>query len=614
MGTSGLTPITHSMATVRAMLERRIFTIVASALLAGLPAQDSKPSQADKPAARKLSLIGSYLDLAEASLSVTSLLDGGGPQPKAFYELVSKLETLAKADDARPILVDLSQPLAINLVQAAELERVFAKLRTAGKKTTAYLEGADLARYQVAALCDSIVIADMGGIDLRSLALNVTFMKDALDLLGVQMDVVRCGDFKGAVEPYMLPQMSEHLREHYKAMVEFMNQDVVRRIAERRGITKDAVRELQKIRVLGAKEALASKLVDAIVPWDGAESAMRTRAQDQKLAFEDALGGKKKRQSINPLSMLTEILNPKQEKKLDEDSLVVLHLSGAIEDGDKAKAGTIVSGPTVKLVDGLTDNAHVKGVVVRVNSPGGSATASEAILLALKRLAAKKPVVVSMGYVAGSGGYYVTCLGKPVLAEEGTITGSIGVFGMRPNLGALFRRVGIREEVVGLDASAEADAMDRPWSEAMKATIQKRIDEVYERFVGHVAASRHLSKEEVLAMAGGRVWTGRQAVANKLVDRIGGLDDALALVAKESGIAATKVVHLPKPKSPLDGLLASLGEDAEVALPGVDRGVLTEAARRFPAFGEVLDLVRSASRDPQPFRVYARMAHDLVVR
>lgn len=601
------------------MVAPRFLTLATTLLLSGLPAQDSKPDakaapKEEKPGAIKLSLSGSYLDLPEAGLSLTSLMAGGETQPKAFYELVAKLDSHAKSDDKRPILVDLSQGLVLNLVQVAELERSFAKLRAAGKKTTAYLEGADLAQYQVAALCDSILLADMGGIDLRSLALSVTFMKDALDLLGVQMDIVRCGEFKGAVEPFMLSQMSEHLRAHYKAMVEHMNADVVRRIAERRGLEKTKVRELQRIRVLGAKEALASKLVDAIVPWDGAERAMQTRAQDPRLAFEDALATKKKRQSINPLTMLTELLNPKGEKKIDADTLVVLHLSGGIEDGEKASAGTIVSGPTVKAIESLTRNEHVKGVVVRVNSPGGSATASEAILIALRRLADKKPVVVSMGSVAGSGGYYVTCLGKPIFAEEGTITGSIGVFGMRPNFGALMRRVGIREEIVGLDASAELEAMDRPWSEAMKGTIQARVDEVYERFVGHVAAARKLTKEQVLEIAGGRVWSGRQAVANKLVDRIGGLEDALMVVAKEAGLGTDKVLHLPKPKSPLDALLSSLGDDAEIALPGLDKGLVSEAGRRLPGLAQIVGLLTEAWRDRKPFMVYARMQQDCLVR
>jgi len=601
------------------MVAPRFLTLATTLLLSGLPAQDSKPDakaapKEEKPGAIKLSLSGSYLDLPEAGLSLTSLMTGGGTQPKAFYELVAKLDSHAKSDDKRPILVDLSQGLVLNLVQVAELERSFAKLRAAGKKTTAYLEGADLAQYQVAALCDSILLADMGGIDLRSLALSVTFMKDALDLLGVQMDIVRCGEFKGAVEPFMLSQMSEHLRAHYKAMVEHMNADVVRRIAERRGLEKTKVRELQRIRVLGAKAALASKLVDAIVPWDGAERAMQTRVQDPRLAFEDALATKKKRQSINPLTMLTELLNPKGEKKIDADTLVVLHLSGGIEDGEKASAGTIVSGPTVKAIESLTRNEHVKGVVVRVNSPGGSATASEAILIALRRLADKKPVVVSMGSVAGSGGYYVTCLGKPIFAEEGTITGSIGVFGMRPNFGALMRRVGIREEIVGLDASAELEAMDRPWSEAMKGTIQARVDEVYERFVGHVAAARKLTKEQVLEIAGGRVWSGRQAVANKLVDRIGGLEDALMVVAKEAGLGTDKVLHLPKPKSPLDALLSSLGDDAEITLPGLDKGLVSEAGRRLPGLAQIVGLLTEAWRDRKPFMVYARMQQDCLVR
>jgi protease-4 len=591
------------------------FLFAAAVLVAVAPAQDDEDEVKDpKASAIKLSLSGSWLDLPEVGLSLASMFEGAGAKPKAFYDLIAKLEALAKPDDKRPILVDLSQAVGFNLAQMAELERAFAKVRAAGRQTWAYLEGADLVRYQVGALCDKVLLADMGGVDLRSLALSVTFMKDALDLLGVQMDVVRCGEFKGAVEPFMLPQMSEHLRAHYRAMVEKLNDDVVRRVAERRGLTREAVRKLQATRVLSAQEALASKLVDELVPWTGAERALKKKLGDDKLTFEDALSAKKKKLGINPLTILTELLNPKSEKKVDEDTLAVLHLSGEIADGDKAAPGTIVSGPTVKAIDDLAGNEHVKGVVVRVNSPGGSATASEAILLALRRLCAKKPVVVSMGYVAGSGGYYVTCLGRPILAEEGTITGSIGVFGMRPNLGALMRRVGIKEEIVGLDASAELEAIDRPWTDEQKAMLQKRVDEVYARFVGHVAGSRKLTREQVLAIAGGRVWSGRQAVESKLVDSIGGLSDALAIVAKETGVSASKVVHLPKPKSPLDSLLASFGGDSEVALPGLDQATLRLASERMPGLATLLAVLVDAWRKPVSMLVEARMEAGLVVR
>ena len=261
-----------------------------------------------------------------------------------------------------------------------------------------------------------------------------------------------------------------------------------------------------------------------------------------------------KTQHVDLSSLGSSLLNPRDEDEAAEGpAIAVRHLSGDIVDGTTAKPGSIVSGPTVKTIREIQDKADIKGVVVRVNSPGGSATASEAILLALQDLAKQKPVVVSMGSVAGSGGYYVTCLGRPILAEAGTITGSIGVFGMKPNMGALYRRIGLHSELVALDESAGMEAPDRAWTAEEKERMQQHVDDVYARFVGHVAHSRKLSREDVLKIAGGRVWSGEQAVTLHLVDKIGGLDDALDLVAKEAGLGKEReVVHLPKPRSMFD--------------------------------------------------------------
>jgi protease-4 len=544
---------------------------------------------------------GAYADLPEFGFALTSLLAGGGQPPKAFYELIDNLEKL-RTGEGKLVLLDLAGHPQWNLPQLSELERTIGGLRKAGKKIVAYLEYADLGEYQVACLCDRVLIADMGVLDLRSPALSVMFFKDALDLLGVQMDIVRCGEFKGAVEPFMLGEMSRHLREHYRAMLVPINDDLVRRIASGRRLEAAKVRELQATRILTAKQAQAAGLVDRLVPWGDAQRALASElgVEWKTLEFASVLK-KKKRSSGNPLALFTELFAPKKKKGIEQDSLVVLHLSGPIEDGEQARPGAIVSGPAVSAIRALAGDEKVRGVVVRVNSPGGSATASERVLLALQELAAKKPIAISMGDVAGSGGYYITCIGRPVFAEPGTITGSIGVFGMKPNAGALLRRIGLRQELVALDESAGMDAFDRGWSDADKAKLQGFVDEVYERFVGHVCAARKLQKQEVLDIAGGRVWSGGQAVERRLVDRIGGLQDAIALLREETKLGPdAPVLHRPEPKTMVDSLLDAFGE-ASVRMP-----------KELLPFAEQLGLEQalapllSALRDPRP-RVWAWM-------
>ncbi len=197
---------------------------------------------------------------------------------------------------------------------------------------------------------------------------------------------------------------------------------------------------------------------------------------------------------------------------------------------------------------------------MRINSPGGSATASEAIRRALAEMAEKKPTVISMGEMAASGGYWISCIGQPIYAEKGTITGSIGVFSLKLSMGSLFRRIGIHVESIALDDTAKSDSIDRAWSEQDVKMQQNFVDGVYSKFLQLVSKSREIPVETLNQLAGGRVWSGTQAKAHRLVDEIGGLDDSLVAVAKKAKLDKYEVIHRPVVKSGFD-LLELLGED-----------------------------------------------------
>jgi protease-4 len=257
-----------------------------------------------------------------------------------------------------------------------------------------------------------------------------------------------------------------------------------------------------------------------------------------------------------------------------------LHLSGVIVDGKRGTGGSIVSGPMVSAIQSLADDDKVKGVVVRVNSPGGSATASESIRQALKSLADKKPTVVSMGSTAASGGYWVSCIGVPIYAEKATITGSIGVFSMKLSFGTLLRRVGVNVETIALDDSAAAYSMDHAWTDEDESTIKKSIDMVYGKFLELVGDSRNLPIEKVHPLAGGRVWAGTQAKAIGLVDEIGGVDDCLAVVAKKAELDDYQVIHRPSQSTGIS-LLELLGEgDENEIFSGLSKTAVQSLANR----------------------------------
>jgi len=586
-----------------------------SALLPLLPAQDAPEAKADAPAEPSLPKVttlrpaGLYQDLAEAGFDLTSALMGGGSvQPKPFYEFLELLtETARKHTAETPMLLDLTGSPLMNPAQLREVERTLAAIRKDGKKLVAYVENAGPVEYQLAVQCDRILLADMGGVDLRSPALNTMHFRDAMDLLGIQAEVIRVGDFKGAVEPYMLSEMSSHLRKHYEAMLASINEDFVRRIADGRKKDGAEVRRLQGLRIFTAKEALELGLVDRIVPYAGAQRAMATELGQPAVELVEA-GKKARSKNRDLMTIFTEMMRGKggKDEEIESPQLVVVHLSGAIEDGGKASPGAIVSGPTVEMLDKLAENNEVKGVVVRINSPGGSATASENIRLALERLAAKKPLVFSMGELAASGGYWITMIDRPILAESATITGSIGVFGMILKAGPLMRRLGIKNEVVALDEGPTMEALDRPMPETLKLRMQQMTDSIYAMFVEKAAASRKMSVEALNAVAGGRVWSGKQALERGLVDSLGGLDEALAMVRTQAGVDdKVEVNHLPKARSFADSLFDSFGGDASVQ-SALQPGLTTIAARMLRLDGIVV-LLRDALAPQARPKVWALM-------
>jgi protease-4 len=531
--------------------------------------EESKPvaKAPAKKQIRVLALSGEYVDLQGGSgFNPTDLImGGGGGKPKSFYKLCDYLDELSHEELVTHVVFDLSaSSLSMNPAQLDEFSRRLTHLRGHGKKCIAWLESASNVHMSIASGCDEVLLADLGGIDMPSSSMETMFYRDAMDLLGVQASVTRAGDFKGAVEPYVNPVMSKHLKEHYLAMLESINNAQVGRIAKGRGLSVAAVRELQKKRMILPVEALASKLVDKLVPYGAMEKTVIDSLGD---SFEWTKPKAKPKKEVSIFELMGQAMAPpKNPLKIKDDSIVVVHLSGAIEDGKTANGGSIVSGPTVKLIEDLTADEKVKGVVVRINSPGGSATASEAIRQALEAMAKKKPLVFSMGELAASGGYWITCIGQPIFAEHGTITGSIGVFSMKLSGGALARRLGVHIESVTLDSAAGMNALSHAWTEEETEMMQKFIGTIYDKFLQIASSSRNIPVETLKSLAGGRVWSGEQAKANRLVDQLGGLDDALAMVAKNAKLDKYKVVHRPEATGGLDlgSLLGGREEDADI--------------------------------------------------
>jgi len=567
---------------------------------------DSDEKQPDEEPSAKptkvqiVPLSGNYVDHPQPmSLDPTALLLGGAVKQKSFFRMCEYLERLEKNKELGGVLFDLSNAISLNAAQLDELARRCERLRKADKKLVAWLTDASTAQISLAAACDVVLMADFGGVDLPSATMESMFYRDAMDLVGIQASIVRAGDFKGAVEPYTNPEMSVHLRNHSLKMLQSLNDATVNRIAAAREVTAEEIRNCQKKRILTPEEAVSAGLVDHLAPL----GSMRTAAAEHFGEQVEWLTLKSKpQQSMSFFELMGRMMaQDASASRTSGNTIVVLHLSGTIVTGKSEVSGSIVSQPTVNLIDRLLKDDNVKGVVVRINSPGGSATASEIIRVKLAELAAAKPTIISMGEMAASGGYWVSCIDAPVYAESGTITGSIGVFSMKLSAGALLRRVGVNIETLALDDSAKMNALDKRWSPTQQKQLQGMVDQIYSRFLKLVASHRDLTKDQVAELAGGRVWSGAQAHSLGLVDNLGGVDTCLQKLQKKLKLKTIKVVHRPESRSGLD-LSDLLGNQGEEEIMSSVLNVSSAKALRARGFSldSTLTLIRESLKPKHP--------------
>lgn len=582
---------------------------------AALFAAEGEAEAGTKAAVRIIVLKGAYEDHPSApGLDPLTLLSGDLEKPGSFFALCEKIDDLAKNEKIGHLLFDLSAPnLQLDHAQLSELRRHIAKVRAAKKRTFAWLETAGTIQYCVASSCDTVLMAELGALDLPSLSLSTLHFHDAMELIGAKASVARVGEFKGAVEPFTLSEMSEGLRAHYREMLSTMNDALVDGIATGRKLERAQVRKLQGERLFTASAAAKARLVDSLAPFGGERDAVAKQLGLEAREITWALPPKSQPKQLGFFELFAKIVGGGADDTVKEPTLAVLHLDGMIVDGDMERPGFIAADPTVKSIEEVASDKNIQAVVVRINSPGGSATASEAIRRALEKLAARKPVTISMGSLAASGGYWITCLGRPIYAEPGTLTGSIGVFALKLSFGSLLKKIGFKLESVTLDESAGAMSLDRGWTAGEQEKMQGFVDDFYEKFLSRVAASRKMKIEEVNPVAGGRVWSGAQAVKLGLVDHLGGVDDAMAAAAAEAKLKpGFEVIHRPRHKSMFETMDLFGGSSDEIrALSGSTVGDYLRHAGFNLAVP--LNLVRE-SLAAQPAKAWLLAPTEFVVR
>ncbi len=464
---------------------------------------------------------------------------------------------------------------------------------------------------------------ESGMLLLTGLRIEAFFYKKLFENIGVQADMLQMGDFKGAVEPYTRTSLSEPNRKQLQSVLDDRYQhDLVKRLIQARPDrkwTEEHVNGLIDKGPYPARAALKAGLVDRLGYVHNFEDAIRKELKNPDLKLAKNYG-KEKSEEVdfsNPFALL-KLFAPAKSKTNDKPKVAVIYAVGAIMTGKSSHSPltgqTVGSTTIVEAIREAEKDATVKAIVLRVDSPGGSALASDLIWHELKQ--SKKPVIASMGDVAASGGYYISMGAKKIYADPGTLTGSIGVLGGKLALGGLYNKIGITTETLSRGTNANVFSSTHPFSKTEKEAMRLILLDIYEQFTskalqGRKAAGKKMTKEDLEKLAGGRIWTGRQALENGLVDVLGSLDDAIADAAKLGGLPANKepeLLLLPKSKSFLDSLLDSKN-DSDASLVQRLLPLLRKAPELRRHFGHIESLWKMRGEGVwlmMPYRVEIR--------
>ncbi len=450
--------------------------------------------------------------------------------PIGLNEILTSIEKAQYNDNIKGIYLTTDGYIS-SFGTSTELRKKLTAFKESGKFVISYNNNYSLNQYYLSSVADSLFINPFGSIELRGLSSTSIFFKKTLDKLGVEMQIFRVGTFKSAIEPFTLEKMSEANREQTQTFLNSMWQTVSDGIATSRNLSNEDVNNLANEGILfkTANEITASGLFDKTYYPTDMDSYF------ERLLDSDDI-------EMPKLNKVKNIVSPKRNA---EASIAILYATGDIVDN---KSGGIYWKEMIKEIETIKKDDDIKAVVLRVNSPGGSAFGSEIIWKAIEELKAVKPVVTSMGALAASGGYYISCNSDKIIAEKTTLTGSIGVFGMIPNAqNLLTEKIGLRFDEVKTNTFGSM-SIARPLTTMEKAQIQHNVENVYNTFITRCANGRNLSIEAVQKVAEGRVWTGEDALHIGLVDQIGGLDTALEEAAKLAFISSYNVIEYPKEK------------------------------------------------------------------
>ena len=552
-----------------------------------------------------------------------------------LYDLLRRLNKAAKDQNVKAVVLTFEEP-AMGWAQMQELRSGLSEVRKANKDVYCYIEEVGGGIYQLASAASKICMAPAGEINLTGLHVENAYFKGLLDKIRIEADIEHMGAYKGAGEPFTRTGPSPEARAMQEWLTKDLFDQMIDNIAQGRQMPPEKVRTLIDEGPFNAKQALDAQLIDEIVDADAFLDSLYERyGEEAELVRNYGTAEGPEVDLSSPFAffkMLGESVSKKKAKVKSSVAVVFIDgmiVSGQTEPGFFSDGGEIGSTTVRRTLARIREDEHVKAVVIRVDSPGGSAMASDVMWQAVQDLAEVKPTAISMGNVAASGGYYLSVGAPTIFADAGTITGSIGVIGGKLVTKGLWDWMGVSFDEVTLGRNADLENTNRRFDDRQRELIRKQLAYVYGMFKERVTDGRKgkLSKE-IEEIAGGRVYTGKQAKALGLVDQIGGLNQAIAFVAGKAGVTDYEVRQLPEPKNLLDLIIEGMSgrESSDEDSGGISlravapalhaKGNIVGAKWLFsqPMVREFLDALRQAEPVRARWMVRALLRLDLLRR
>jgi protease-4 len=485
-----------------------------------------------------------------------------------LHRIIERLDKAAADQRVKGVVLSIESP-DLGRARADELRAAIARLRKAGKPVAAHLVGSAPVHYMVALACDTITMPPAATLEITGVRTEVMFFKDLFDSLGLKAEILQVGEFKGAGEPLTRSSMSPQLREQYESFVGDVFEQLVVRIAAERRLAPERVRELIDTGVFTPDAAREAGLIDAVGYEDEVAAAVAKKIELAEPKIVRDYAERKMDNDFSGLGGLVKLVEMFSGQKQAAASgkgkqIAIVHVTGEIAEGkgrDDLLAGAAAGSDTViKAIREAAKDDEVAAIVLRIDSPGGSALASDLIWREAERT--KKPVVASLSDTAASGGYYIAVAADKIVAAPGTLTGSIGVVGGKVAVGGALERYGVHTDVVSKGKNAGWLSMQSPFTAAEREVFLGTMKDVYRLFTSKVAAGRKLDMEKIEKLAEGRVFTGRMAKEAGLVDRLGTLDDAIDEAKALAGLAADEEIErvlLPEPRGLFDDLFGMQG-------------------------------------------------------